>query len=281
MTIQNDARLYAQLQWLSRSPDLVLTSELAYPQNLFTHQPHLESGLAVRARRLGLQFEELLRIYLSSITQVTDLHNNIPIRDQGITLGEADLLFRYFKQWWHLEVALKFYLRQTDIDGLQGYYGPNRRDRFDIKWSHMQQHQTKVMNSSAADTVRAHMGIDRLNVGALIKGWLFQHPNDSRTSPPSPINPLHETGWWVRQSELSHWLSQFPSTAQYLVVEKPFWLHPLRFIQLPNLNVEQLKRRISERSDAVQIWVVLGIGVSRQLLSRGYVVADNWESKQW
>lgn len=277
MTELIERRIQAQLDWLCDAPNLIEYAPLAIPRALFTKIPLPLIGAQVNARRLGLQFEQLVRIYLQNNPQTTDIDNNITVRSAHTTYGEADLLFKYANHWWHLELALKFYLRQTNIEGLAGYFGPNRRDRFDIKWAHMLSHQTKILEHPMAQPILEQRKISRVHTAALVKGWVFQHPNDARTDRPAPINPAHERGWWVHQSELRNWLKQFPHNASYLLVEKPFWLYPLRFIGQIELNSSQLCRKVEQQKSAAQIWVIIGTGISRQLLSRGYVVADDWE----
>jgi len=278
VSIPAHIRLRLQLEWLREAPNLACASDLAPPEGLFKldSKPHAE--VCLTARRLGLQFEELIRVCLQNNPQVTDLEANIPVRSEKVTLGEADLLLQFSQQWWHLELALKFYLRQPNIDGLAGYFGPNRRDRFDLKWQHMTNHQCNILSHASAKPILEQRNIDRLNRAILIKGWLFQHPDDPRTDEPFPINKHHQRGWWVHQSEVDHWLKEQPANAQYLIVEKPYWLYPLQAIAKPSIDCQQLKRYLAKRVFPTQVWVVLGQGVSRQLISRGYVVSDRWES---
>ena len=269
-------RLREQFRWLAKSVDLIDSRPLARPAGLLSAAAGAYTGPDVTARRLGIQFEQLVRYYLENIAQVSDIETNIPIREDKITLGEADLLFRFQRQWWHLELALKFYLREVETEGLAGYYGPNRKDRFDIKWRHMVEHQSQIFSKASAQPLLEQRGVSCLKAGLLVKGWLFQHPNDQRTTYPEPINPHHARGWWIHQSELRDWLRSQPSTARFMLVEKPLWLYPAARVPSPCLNAAQVINRLRGRYTAVQIWVVLGEGWSRQLLSRGYVVGDDW-----
>ncbi len=241
-----------------------------------TYDAKRQPSADVSARRLGLQFEQLVRIGLRLNPQITDIESNIPIRSGKVTVGEADLLLRLGDAWWHLELALKFYLREIGTEGLKGYYGPNRKDRFDIKWQHMLAHQTQIFSQPAAQSLLQSRGIERLYKACLIKGWVFQHPNDPRSTYPDPINPHHAGGWWVRQTELNTWLNTHPSSARFMIVEKPYWLYPPGRITGRALSKNQLERELVKRQGAVQIWVVIGESYSRQVLSRGYVVQDLW-----
>lgn len=272
----NNLRLAQQLEWLRRAPNLIDTKSLALPEELFTATDSPLLGGDITARRLGLQFEQLVKFGLRSNPQVTDIESNIPVRSSGKTVGEADLLFRFNAQWWHVELALKFYLRELNTEGLAAYYGPNRKDRFDQKWQYMLEHQSQLLARPEAAGLRAARGINQISRAILIKGWLFQHPNDRREIAPSPINPLHPRGWWLHQRELAGWLSGQPATARFMLVEKPYWLYPPARIQGASMDRRRLLAQVERRQSAVQIWVVLGEGYSRQLLSRGYVVPDNW-----
>lgn len=277
MPSDSEVGLARQLEWLSSAPNLVVPPDLALPEGLLGLSVKPQGDYHVSARRLGLQFEQLLQIYLQNHSQVSDIESNISVREDKITIGEADLLFRFRETWWHLEVALKFYLRQPGIDGLGGYYGPNRRDRFDLKWQHMLNHQTQILEHPSATPLLRERGIEQLRRSVLIKGWLFQHPLDRREDRPDPINPIHQRGWWVHKSELQGWLSKQPSSASYLVVPKPFWLRPLRVLGQVSFSAAQLLAYLENREFPTQIWILLGVGRSRQLLSRGYVVSDDWE----
>lgn len=264
------------MEWLRRSPNLIDTESLALPEGLFTATDSALLSGDITARRLGLQFEQLVKIGLKNNPQVTDIESNIAVRSSGVTVGEADLLFRLNSHWWHVELALKFYLRELNTEGLAAYYGPNRKDRFDQKWQHMLEHQSQLLGRPEAADLRASRGINEISRAILIKGWLFQHPNDHRQTAPSLINPMHPRGWWVYQRELASWLCEQPANARFMLVEKPYWLYPPARVQDVSMNRRRLLAQVVQRQSAVQIWVVLGESYSRQLLSRGYVVPDSW-----
>lgn len=277
MSYEQCQRIAAQLKWLSEAPDLIRSNRFPYPARLFNNCNSPPQGGSINARRLGLQFEQIVKLFLSNRPEVSDIKNNIQILVAGKTVGEADLLFRFSEQWWHLELALKFYLRQPGIEGLKGYFGPNRQDRFDLKWQHLTEHQIQILRDPSALAAIGCTPIDNLNTAILMKGWLFQHPDDRRTELPEPINPSHARGWWVHQSELEAWLEKLPRSAAYLIVEKPLWLYPVRYIRHTALSRKQLLARIEKTRFPTQVWVVIGEGYSRQLISRGYVVSDDWE----
>src|SRR5690606_2117149 len=92
------------------------------------------------ARRLGLYYERLWQFALHAAPDVEVVAANLPIRHNGHTLGELDLLLRDDEGEHHLELAVKFYLGTNGCDAAD-WLGPGSHDRLDLKLSHLAHHQ--------------------------------------------------------------------------------------------------------------------------------------------
>ncbi len=162
-------------------------------------------------------------------------------------------------------------------DQLDDWVGPNLQDNLGKKWRRMEQHQVKLSQQSATKTQLATLGADNPTPGLWVKGWLFNHPDNASTLvEPYPINPSHARGWWVRKSELSGFLKQHTINCSYILPGKPNWLIPVSAYCGLSLSLRQLMMRVAGTRQPEQIWCVLGEGVSRQIISRGFVVPDDW-----
>ena len=99
-------------------------------------KPHYDSfGKPLSNPRLGYYFESLVEFWLRYGCAYQPLIAHLPVKDAQRTVGEFDYLFmdsaRQAVQHW--EVAVKFYLHHEDANGRILWYGPNPRDRLDLK----------------------------------------------------------------------------------------------------------------------------------------------------
>ncbi|WP_313284667.1 DUF1853 family protein, partial [Stutzerimonas kunmingensis] len=118
----------------------------------------LEAWLSLhRIRRLGLYYERLWQYALSHAPDIQLLAANLPIRQNGSTLGELDLLFCDDQGVHHLELAVKFYLGLGQGDGSRHahWLGPGSHDRLDLKLDHMCQRQLPLCTQPATLAVLA------------------------------------------------------------------------------------------------------------------------------
>ncbi len=70
-----------------------------------------------RARRLGLYYERLWQFAIQHAPGIELIAANMPIRREGHTLGELDMLLRDRDGVHHLELAIKLYLGPQNGDG--------------------------------------------------------------------------------------------------------------------------------------------------------------------
>ena len=264
--------------WLISSPDLLLPEQLSPPVKLklnldAKNQPTQSLKLP---RRVGQQFELMINQYLECHPYITDIKRNIQIYNQKITLGELDSIFQMDQQWFHLEMAVKFYLKLGSSGQLEDWVGPNLKDNLGKKWRRMLNHQSQLTCLDESKSYLSDMQISEITPLVWVKGSLFQHPQDQSNSYPYPINPSHSRGWWVRKAELVKHLNSSGLAGGYIVPSKPNWLTPIAQYKGRTLTLAQLQSRVRDFKQPELIWCVLGEGASRQIISRGFVVPDDW-----
>ncbi len=174
------------------------------------------------SRRLGLYFEQLYASLLTDLLGWPLLVRNLQIRDEQRTLGELDFLVRnpHTGEVEHHEIAVKFYLGHQDAEsGLVRWYGPNSRDRLDLKTDHLLQHQTRLGRQSATRTALESLGLDKPPTPRIfMPGYLF-YPTQQTLSPPEQADPDHGRGRWCYADNVSTLESE-----GWVVLHKPHWL---------------------------------------------------------
>src|SRR3546814_5812329 len=96
-----------------------------------------------RTRRLGLYYERLWQFAVQHAPGIELIAANLPIRHQGQTLGELDLLLRDGDGIHHLELAIKLYLGPQNGNGEEAaqWLGPGCHDRLALKLAHLRENQ--------------------------------------------------------------------------------------------------------------------------------------------
>lgn len=189
------------------------------PQPLLNH---LEENC--RSRRLGLVFESYWHFFLQQDEETELIAHNLPVRDGGRTLGEFDVLYFCHRrqQAIHLELALKYFMATPQPlqagSPMSQWLGPNSRDRLDIKWQRMRDHQLALPATPAGRAALNELGISEIAQEVAVKGWLFYHPE--RPVEAAPINPAHCRGLWQTLGDFSE--REQASDWRYLA--KPDWL---------------------------------------------------------
>ncbi|MFC6673458.1 DUF1853 family protein [Marinobacterium aestuariivivens] len=233
-----------------------------------------------RHRRLGLYFEDVVGDILAASPETGRLYRNVQCREQGRTLGEFDFLFAAGARWYHLEAAVKFYLCVGDGSALNHFVGPGLRDRLDIKWQRLQQHQLLLSRLSAGQETIAPLGISRPDAKLLMQGYLFYRGGEVPGESLHPaINPGHLRGWWCTRSELA--ARPAKSGRRYALLQKLRWLSPARLPLDDTCDLDELRERLGRRDQPAMV-------VELELLGgpdlwgecgRGFVVPDPWPEK--
>lgn len=88
--------------------------------------------------RLG-KYYELLMGFILRTNGVEVLEKNLPVINDGQTIGEFDFLINKNEGVGQLEVAIKYYLEHEDE-----WIGPNANDKWSIKKNKMESHQLQL-----------------------------------------------------------------------------------------------------------------------------------------
>ncbi|RLQ22406.1 DUF1853 family protein [Seongchinamella sediminis] len=223
---------------------------------------------SANSRRLGLYFESLWQFFLRSDPQVELLASNLPVRAEGRTLGEFDLIYfcHQRQRAIHLELALKFYLCAPGRDGSEWrhWLGPNSHDRLDLKLGRMLQHQVRLSEQAPAREVLARLGAESPLRELAVRGRLYRQYGARGGTPPGCNNsqPMH---LWTHAGNARAILAN--STAVRLARRQ--WLaplHPVSGTGEPAWPAEQSGR-------ARQFALLDASGCEQQRL---FVVADDW-----
>ncbi|WP_237113384.1 DUF1853 family protein [Pseudohongiella spirulinae] len=174
--------------------------------------------------RLGIYFESLYECMMTELLGWTLLTRNLPVRENGSTLGELDfvLLNPGTGDIEHHEIAVKFYMAYPDSKAEHTpWYGPNPDDRLDLKTTHLLERQLQMSCLAQTHAALANMGIPPPHKRRIfLPGYLF-YPLDTPVSAPESVALNHARGSWQYSSELrDDWINWVP-------LVKPHWLGPM------------------------------------------------------
>jgi len=147
-------------------------------------QPLLDWLARQPIHRLGHHYERLWQFAALAAPGVELLGHNLAVREGNRTLGELDLLLRDAEGIQPIELAVKFYLGLPSAAHAPRWYGPDPRDRLDLKLGHLYRQQLPLAGLAAyvswrwgiTRTMKAwilamlHIGFAWLSVSLLIYG---------------------------------------------------------------------------------------------------------------
>lgn len=197
---------------------------------------------AAARRRLGHYFEALYACLLQDLFGWEVIARNLPVREGGRTLGELDFLVRNPRtgQVEHHEIAIKFYLGcRAAGDGAARWYGPNSRDRLDLKAGRLLSHQARLSELPATRSTLARLGLPLPDcVRVWMPGYLF-YPREQRLAPPAGVVANHLRGYWTRAASIAP-----EEMVNAVPLEKPHWIGPWQQAEAPDsaLAVEFAER---------------------------------------
>ena len=143
-----------------------------------------------RTRRLGLYYERLWQFAVQHAPGIELIAANMPIRREGHTLGELDMLLRDRDGVHHLELAIKLYLGPQNGDGhdTAQWLGPGCHDRLDRKLAHLSQHQLPISARPESREVLAALDIRQFSAHLWLGGYLL-YPWPGQAASPSGAHP--------------------------------------------------------------------------------------------
>ncbi|MCH8550649.1 MAG: DUF1853 family protein [Natronospirillum sp.] len=174
----------------------------------------------MRHRRLGQYFEALWLSWLAEHPHWTVGLSHFPVRQQGRTLGEIDVIVRNqdSADWLHLELAVKFYLR-INLPGVPSdahWLGPGLQDSLQRKFRHMTNRQLPL---GRHELVSAELGQAVARHRILLRGRFFEPlPTDTEQIRGSPVS-----------DQQAHWCTlsacrALPERTRFLTLQRSQWL---------------------------------------------------------
>lgn len=254
--------LYISLQdWLQRLDEA--------PQEL---QERLDSQ---KDRRLGRYFETLWAFWLEHDPRFEVIAQNLPLRDEGKTLGELDFLVldKSSGQNLHWEVAVKFYLGVGDTQQQRNWHGPGKKDRLDRKVEHLRNRQSVIYQRSEVQELVQAMGYRVDACGVILKGRLF-YPYDceEKSLPPVEANPHHLRSYWLTVSELER---KNTSTSRYFPLVGYGWMASVgEAHKTPWMGLDELLEAIKKGDFRLPLHVSCRLQDGNS--QRFFVVSDHW-----
>lgn len=233
-------------------------------------------------RRLGLYYERLWQFALHAAPGIEVLAANLPIRQQGHTLGELDMLLRDEEGVHHLELAIKLYLGQQQASGddLSDWLGPGSHDRLDLKLAHLGQHQLPLSARPEAQQRLAELNIQRPQPALWLGGYLFSPWQQPYTTPLAG-NPAHLRGRWLHRADWAHFAAQHDGHWQPL--ERHAWLAPARIEETQRWSRETFTQWLAtlpaDANAQLLVRLVESSEHNWQEAERVFLVNDHWPTQ--
>lgn len=196
-----------------------------YPDILKAWDQHTEPAPALLCeppqRRLGFYFERLYQVLLEDLLGWPILMKNQQIQASGRTIGELDFVVhnRAQNRIEHHEIAIKFYLGVPDLNNPTLWYGPNARDRLDLKTNRLLEQQSRRTQLPETRALLAEANITGpLSPRIFMPGYLF-YPNNPEIVTPDYVPRNHLRGRWMYARH-----AKTLDTSGWVVLNKPHWI---------------------------------------------------------
>lgn len=233
-------------------------------------------------RRLGLYYERLWQFALHAAPGVEVLAANLPIRQQGHTLGELDMLLRDDEGVHHLELAIKLYLGQQHGNGSDPahWLGPGSHDRLDLKLTHLGQHQLPMSTRPEAQNALEELNITQPQTALWLAGYLF-YPWQQPCTPPLGDNPAHLRGRWLHRTDWTTFAAC--NSGHWQPLPRQDWLAPARVDGEHIWSSEQFNQWLatlpSDANAQLLVRLVEGSTCCWMEAERVFLVNDQWPAQ--
>ncbi|NVK22153.1 MAG: DUF1853 family protein [Kangiellaceae bacterium] len=286
-----ETRVYNDLRWLIDSPQLLAVDSNSSAQSLLDRIPlpqlsqlnSHQSDLAQlklenqfpKTYRLGVYFEQLWQYVLCFDDDFANAQHNRQVIIDKCTLGEFDSLIydKNSSQTLHCELAVKFYLQVGEGLHLSDWVGPNLKDRFDLKYQRLFEHQLQLSRQPKVLEWLKQQQITIEQIKLLTKGRLF-YPYDQFIKQqfvyPEQMNPVHDKGFWLTDTKLLKMLNN--SNYQWYELPKMYWLSSITADDIANLvpiNSTYLQANLMQ---------IVAMDNENEVM-RGFMVTEEWLDK--
>ncbi|MEM8733489.1 MAG: DUF1853 family protein, partial [Planctomycetota bacterium] len=175
----------------------------------------------------------------------------------------------------HLEVAIKFFLLHAESTAsdeirLDQFIGPNPKDNFDSKLTHMVSQQLQLGSKTGFQIEKKRI---------LVRGYLFypgvEPKEQSGINLPPLIRRDHASGTWCRIGKIEEHLAGL-CAARYWIVPKPHWLAAYQPSPMDQFEATRFAEVIEERfRNGASAIYFQSVNVDGQV-GRHFVVPDCW-----
>ncbi|WP_444899836.1 DUF1853 family protein [Microbulbifer sp. VAAC004] len=225
--------------------------------------------------RLGVYFERLWSFAFQYHPDYQLLHQNLPLRIEGRTLGELDFVVHHLpsNRCEHWEVAVKFYLAQP----VGFWVGPGLKDRLDIKLKRMAEHQLPLIQQQSVQTLleAQELYIDRQ--WTLMPGRLFNRlPTLGNRTAGGNLKQLCNSNWWTDLETLGNLATQGNISVglRWLQLPKKAWLASIEWEEPHGVSFEQLMAGL--QSSAIDKPLCFALMGQEGEMGRGFIVPSDW-----
>ncbi|SNC75605.1 hypothetical protein SAMN04487881_2992 [Marinobacter sp. es.048] len=277
------------LAWLCRAPQLLqspltfeprryLPDDIAEQLQAWDQNPEMAPALLRETpqKRLGFYFERLYRVLLEDLLGWDVLLQNRQIQSHGRTIGELDFVVhnRSEDRIEHHEIAIKYYLGVPEQSGRTLWYGPNAKDRLDLKTDRMLRMQSQRTALPEARALLAEVGIaEPVTPRIFMPGYLF-YPAGTQITAPDSVPASHLRGQWRYLSQIEP--LDLPG---WVVLNKPHWIGPWRQKEPPAPDAVTAALNTIQRHSIPLLFAKLkqnSISGLWQETNRLFVVPDSW-----
>lgn len=155
--------------------------------------------------RLGHQMEYVFEQLVAYSETYEVVLQNLPIRQNKITLGEIDFVLKdkTTNKLIHVELTYKFYVINPEIsEPIYRLMGPNKRDMFFTKMEKIKNEQFALLHSEEGSKTLDNHLINHTEIKhqCCYKAQLFR-PYDSTSVSIHPLNTNCIVGYWLRFSD--------------------------------------------------------------------------------
>ncbi|MEH6569926.1 MAG: DUF1853 family protein [Halioglobus sp.] len=238
----------------------------------------------IRSHRLGIYFEGLWHFFLQQDTLVDLVVHNLPVHDQGRTIGEFDCIYYCHERerHFHLELAVKYFLSNRIVTEpgqtscWHEWWGPECQDRLDLKITHLMDRQIQLADKTPAKALLSKLGILDVAREVEIKGYIFQSAVDELL-PPYGYNSDRPLSQWIHLDQLAQYCARDQWHA-FFHLPKFQWLSP---VQNPSHDEQLgaddlLQTMLSHFEEQTRPQLVAALDQTGKELARFFVAGNGW-----
>jgi len=165
--------------------------------------------------RLGIYAEYLIQYFFENAPHIELLAHHVQLIQDKITIGEIDFILEFEGKVFHIELAVKYYLQESQTDSFTAWIGPSGKDTLARKVKKVKEHQLPLI---ASPILKEQYSFKELQSFFWLRGVFFSNENAVSTW----HNPNALYGRYFRVDELKD--TFFEQQKHYIVLKRPHWM---------------------------------------------------------